>query len=56
VYNSQNTAKDLNMDISVAKTKIVAFQGKDSICSKTGMYNKVTEQVTCFKYLGHYIT
>jgi hypothetical protein len=44
VYNSQNIAKDFNMEISTEKTKIMAFQGKYPIHSKINMCNKIIEQ------------
>jgi len=51
----QNTAKDF-IEMSTVKTKIMTFQAKEPICIKIYIYNKVTEQVNSFKYLGHYTT
>jgi len=55
IYDLQNTAKDFDMEISTVKTEIMAFHGKDPIHSEICIYNKVTEQVNCFKFLGYYI-
>jgi hypothetical protein len=33
----------------------MAFKGKEHICSKICVYDKPTEQVTSFKYLGYNI-
>jgi hypothetical protein len=54
LHNLQNTAKEFNKEIATIKTKIMAFQGKDPIHSKICIYDKVTEQGNCFKYLGYY--
>jgi hypothetical protein len=35
VYNLQNIAKDLNMEISTENTKLMAFQGNYHICAKS---------------------
>jgi hypothetical protein len=43
------------MEISSEKTKLMAFQEKYLNHSKIYIYNKITEQVSCFKYLGYYV-
>jgi hypothetical protein len=40
------------MKISTDKTKVMAFKGKEHIRRKICVYNKPTEQVSSFKYLG----
>jgi hypothetical protein len=37
------------------KCQKMAFQGKYPICSKMFMYNNISEQVSCFQYLGDYV-
>lgn len=52
VYLLNNTSKKYNCEISTAKTKIIAFQGRDSLRSK--ICNLA--QITHFKCLGCDIT
>jgi hypothetical protein len=40
------------MSISIEKTKIMAFSGKDPVRSKICINNKTLEQVNIFNYLG----
>jgi hypothetical protein len=40
------------MSISIEKTKIMAFSGKDTVRSKICINNKPLEQVNTFNYLG----
>jgi hypothetical protein len=40
------------MSISIEKTKIMAFSGKDPVRSKICINNKTLEQVNTFNYLG----
>jgi hypothetical protein len=40
------------MSISIEKTKIMAFSGKDPVRSKSCINNKTLEQVNTFNYLG----
>jgi hypothetical protein len=40
------------MSISIEKTKIKAFSGKDPVRSKIFINNKIIEQVNTFNYLG----
>jgi hypothetical protein len=43
------------MKISIDKTKVMAFKGKEHIRSKICVYSKPVEQVSSFKYLGYNI-
>jgi hypothetical protein len=45
IYNLQNTVSDFDMSISIEKTKIMAFSGKDPVKSKICINNKTLEQV-----------
>jgi hypothetical protein len=45
-----------DLTISVQKTKLVAFKGRDPVRSKIVIDNKIIEQVNSFKYLGTLIT
>jgi hypothetical protein len=56
VYDLQNIAKYFNVQTSTKKTKIMAFEGKYPIRRKIFMYNKITENVSCFKYLEPCVT
>jgi hypothetical protein len=40
------------MSVSIEKTKIMAFSGKDPVRSKICISNKTLEQVNTFNYLG----
>jgi hypothetical protein len=44
------------MKISIDKTKVLAFKGKEHIHSKICVYDKPIEQVSSFKYLGYNIS
>jgi hypothetical protein len=44
------------MEISTEKPKVMAFKGRTPIGSKICLNNKILEQVTKFKYLGHNIS
>ncbi len=44
------------MKISTAKTKVIAFSGKNPIRSKIAINNKIIEQVYSFRYLGTQIS
>jgi hypothetical protein len=46
------TVSDFDMSISIGKTKIMAFSGKDPVRSKICINNKTLEQVNIFNYLG----
>jgi hypothetical protein len=52
IYNLQKTVSDFDMSISIEKTKIMAFSGKDPVRSKICISNKTLEQVNTFNYLG----
>jgi hypothetical protein len=56
VCDLQNRTKDFNVEIYTVKTKVMVFQAKVPIRSKIHIYNKVTKQVNCFKYLGYCVT
>jgi len=42
--------------ISVQKTKLIVFAGRDTVRSKTVVDNKTTEQANSFKYVGNLIS
>ena len=61
--NLQRAARKLNqiitehgLTISVQKTKLIVFTGRDSVRSKIVIDNKITEQVNSFKYSGNLIS
>jgi len=61
--NLQKAAHKLNqiiteygLNISVQKTKSVAFKGRDQVRTKIVIDNKITEQVNLFNYLGKVIS
>jgi hypothetical protein len=48
IYNIQKTVSDFDMSISIEKTKIMEFSGKDPVRSKIRVNNKTLEQVNTF--------
>jgi hypothetical protein len=44
------------MKVSTGRTKVMAFKGKEHIRSRICVYDKPTEQVSSFKYLGFNIS
>jgi hypothetical protein len=52
IYNLQKTVSDFDMSMSIEKTKIMAFSGKDPVRSKICINNQTLEQVNTFNYLG----
>ena len=56
VYQMQCISETYNLEISVTKTKIMAFVGKNHLRTKICLYNKPVEQVSSFKYLGYYLS
>ena len=61
--NLQRAARKLNqiitehgLTISVQKTKLIVFTGRDSVRSKIVIDNKITEQVNSFHYLENLIS
>jgi hypothetical protein len=44
------------MKISINKTKVIAFKGKEHIRGKICVYSKPTEQISSIKYLGYNIS
>jgi hypothetical protein len=51
-YNLQKTISDFDMSISIEKTKIMAFSGKDPVRGKICINYKTLEQISTFNYLG----
>lgn len=51
VHNLGKEAKKYNMKISAAKTKVIAFEGKDLVRSEIVIDEKAIEQANVFKYL-----
>jgi len=45
-------SKDYNLKISTDKTKIMAFKGKDLVCSKIEIDGSILEHVKQFNYFG----
>lgn len=56
IYQLEQILKEYNLIVSVNKTKVMAFKGKESIRTKIVLQNMVLEQVTRFNYLGCEIT
>jgi hypothetical protein len=56
VNRLENIANDFNMRISTMKIKTMAFEGKNHTRWKIVIDNKITEQVTSFKYLGYNVS
>lgn len=56
VYKLGIVCEEYNMRISVAKTKVMAFQGPEPIRTKIVVNNKPVEQVKHFNYLGNDIS
>jgi hypothetical protein len=52
IYSLEKTVSDFDMSVSIEKTKIMAFSGKDPVRSKICINNKTLEQVNTFIYLG----
>jgi hypothetical protein len=53
MYELQKVSNSYNFNISVTKTKVMAFQGKYPIRLKIILNNKtIIEQVSNFNYLG----
>lgn len=52
VYKLEKVTKMFDMKISSAKTKTLAFRGKEPVRSKIVINGKIIEQVRNFKYLG----
>jgi hypothetical protein len=53
IYNFHIVASKYNMEISIAKLKVMAFQGKEPLLSKICLNNKMTERMNNFTYLGY---
>jgi hypothetical protein len=45
IYSSNTSATKYNMEISIEKTKIIAFQGKEPIPGKIFIDNRLLERV-----------
>lgn len=52
IYALFQVAKHYNLEISINKTKVMAFEGKNHIRSKIVINNNSIEQVNAFNYLG----
>ncbi|NSM56166.1 RNA-directed DNA polymerase [Wolbachia endosymbiont of Atemnus politus] len=52
IFKLTNIIKDYGMEISIEKTKVMAFLGNDPVRSKIVINNRIVEQVNKFKYLG----
>jgi hypothetical protein len=51
IYNFHIVASKYNMDISVGKSKVMAFRGKGPVPSKVCLNSKMTERTNSFTYL-----
>jgi hypothetical protein len=56
MYQFQLIAETCRMRISTDKTKVMAFEGKEHTRSKIWVYDKPTDRVSSFKYLGYNIS
>jgi hypothetical protein len=57
MYKLQKLSNNYNFNISITKTKIMAFQGKYPIRSKINLSNKsITEHISNFNCLGCNVT
>ena len=54
-YKLNQIITEHDLTISVQKTKLMAFKGRDPVRSKIVIDNKITEQVNSFSYLGNLI-
>lgn len=52
IHKLERTATEYNMKMSAAKTKTMAFKGREPVRSKIIKTNKILEQVNTFRYLG----
>ena len=52
IHNLKLISEKYSMEISIDKTKIMAFCGKDPVPSKICINNQILERVNVFKYLG----
>ena len=52
VFALQKVAQEYGMQISLQKTKVMAFRGVDPVRSKIVLDNVILEQVNNFMYLG----
>jgi hypothetical protein len=56
IHQFQLIAEKFSIKISIDKTKVMDFKGKEHIHSKFCVYDKHTEQVSSFKYLSYNIS
>lgn len=56
IHKLNDTCKEYNMRISIAKTKVMAFRGLEPIRTKIAIENKCIEQINKFNYLGNSIS
>ena len=55
-HNLKLISEKCSMEISIDKTKIMAFCSKDPVPSKICINNQILERVNVFKYLGFYLS
>ena len=55
-YKLNQIITECDLTISVQKTKSMAFKGRDPVRTKTGIDNRIIEQVNSFNYLGNMIS
>lgn len=56
LFQLSNISKHFNLNISINKTKVLAFRGADTIRAKIVLEGKPIEQIHCFNYLGYNIS
>lgn len=56
LYNLHTMGREYDVEISMGKTKVMAFQGKDPIRCKISLEGRTVEKVSVFKYLGTQIS
>lgn len=52
IYQLNITSQNYKLNISVNKTKVLAFRGPETIRAKIVVEDKILEQINCFNYLG----
>jgi hypothetical protein len=53
IYNIHTMASKHNMEISIKKSKVMAFCGKEPVTSQICLNNKLIGRTNDFRYLGH---
>jgi hypothetical protein len=56
VHKLNQITTEYGLNISVQKTKSMAFKGRDPVRNKIVIDNKIMEQISSFNYLGNAIS